>query len=282
MPDFPKYQTIDFSTIPGGMDFYKMLMAQYKDGVPKNISDIYLKQGRGQIGSNLAQGEQDLKESLSGTGSGVPIDALVRGQSRLQSGANSAIGGLNDKLGLLNYEAMQQAFNNYTGLLNVASQDAGRRNEFNVQKTQYDNENEQSDFDFGAVAGAGVGAAGNVLSSGISKGATCFCYIELFGKDSNEFFYARNWSIKNTSKVSQSGYIKLSAFLIPLFRRFPKFKNWFKFKIAQTCLDQMKNENQLNVLLSFFISLCYGIGKITKLNNRDSKILKTVFTIAKQ
>ena len=38
------------NTLPGGKMFLDDFLKQYKEGLPQNIKDIYLKQGKGQIG----------------------------------------------------------------------------------------------------------------------------------------------------------------------------------------------------------------------------------------
>lgn len=161
-----KKKGIDESYLPGGKDFYEAFMKQYKEGLPKDISDIYTKQGKAQIGSQLAEGQQELLESLTGSGSGVPIDALIGGNTRLQNNANKSMSNLSDTLAMRNYGAKQDAFSNYANLIGLATGQGASNNAFNMQKYQIDKDKE---FSWGDALGGLLGAGGSVASAGITR-----------------------------------------------------------------------------------------------------------------
>lgn len=147
------------SSIPGGQDLYDTILKQFKGGLPDNIRDIYLKQGKGQIGSNLAQGQQSLKESLAGAGGNVPIDALIAGQTKLQSNANKEIAGLNDTVAMRDMDFKEQGYNDLLKLFGLASGDSNSTNQYNMAKYQTDKANE---FSWGDALGGLFGLGGNV------------------------------------------------------------------------------------------------------------------------
>ena len=154
------------SSIPGGQELYDTILSQFKNGLPDNIRDIYLKQGKAQIGSNLAEGNQNLKESLAGAGSNVPIDALISGQTKLQSGANKEIAGLNDTVALRNMDFKEQGYNDLLKLFGLAGGDASNTNSFNLNKYQIDKENE---FSWGDALGGALGAGGQIGGAALKR-----------------------------------------------------------------------------------------------------------------
>lgn len=152
--------------LPGGEDFFNSFLKQYKEGLPKDISDIYTKQGKQQIGSNLEEGKQDLLESLTGSGSGVPIDALIGGNAKLQNNANKSFASLTDQLAMRNYGAKQDAFGNYANLIGLATGQGTNKNTFDMNKYNIDKQNE---FSWGDALGATLGVGGSVASAGITR-----------------------------------------------------------------------------------------------------------------
>lgn len=152
--------------LPGGEEFYKSFMEQYKEGLPKDIQEMYTKQGKAQIGSQLEEGRQNLSEQLAGSGSGVPLDALIGANSRLQTGANKAMAGLTDQLAMRNYGAKQEAFGNYANLMGLATGQGNSNNAFNMQKYQIDEENK---FKWGDAIGGALGVGGALGGQAISR-----------------------------------------------------------------------------------------------------------------
>lgn len=264
--------------MPGAAELYFGTMDKYRKGLPKDIQDIYTKQGKEQIGSSRMESEQALEEAIAGSGTGVPVDALLRGKGIINSESAKAMAGLTDQLAMRNYDAKNQAYNQYLALMGLANEVGTGKQSFDMRRYQIDEENA---FKPGEAIGAVLGAGGQVLGAGIQSGMTCFCYAELFGKGSPEYMYARLWAISNIGEMTRRGYIKLSAFLIPIMRRYPKFKNWFRRKIAVPCLEQMKNyyDEQLNIILSIMIIICNIAGRVFKLTKKDEKLLKTVFKV---
>lgn len=154
------------NTLPGGKMFLDDFLKQYKEGLPQNIKDIYLKQGKGQIGSQLKQGQEQLKENFASTGGNVPIDAMIAGQNKLQSSANNSLANLTDKYAMMNYDAKNSAFNNYGNLIGLASGESNNANSFNLNKYQIDKANE---FSWGDALGSALGAGGSIAGAGISR-----------------------------------------------------------------------------------------------------------------
>lgn len=154
------------NTLPGGKMFLDDFLKQYKEGLPQNIKDIYLKQGKGQIGSQLKQGQEQLKENFASTGANVPIDAMIAGQNKLQSSANNSLANLTDKYAMMNYDAKNSAFNNYGNLIGLASGESNNANSFNLNKYQIDKANE---FSWGDALGGVLGAGGSIAGAGISR-----------------------------------------------------------------------------------------------------------------
>jgi len=154
------------NTLPGGKMFLDDFLKQYKEGLPQNIKDIYLKQGKGQIGSQLRQGQEQLKEGFASTGANVPIDAMIAGQNKLQSSANNSLANLTDKYAMMNYDAKNSAFNNYGNLIGLASGESNNANSFNLNKYQIDKSNE---FSWGDALGGALGAGGSIAGAGISR-----------------------------------------------------------------------------------------------------------------
>jgi len=154
------------NTLPGGKMFLDDFLKQYKEGLPQNIKDIYLKQGKGQIGSQLRQGQEQLKEGFASTGVNVPIDAMIAGQNKLQNSANNSLANLADKYAMMNYDAKNSAFNNYGNLIGLASGESNNANSFNLNKYQIDKSNE---FSWGDALGGALGAGGTIAGAGISR-----------------------------------------------------------------------------------------------------------------
>lgn len=154
------------NTLPGGKMFLDDFLKQYKEGLPQNIKDIYLKQGKGQIGSQLRQGQEQLKENFAGTGGNVPIDAMIAGQTKLQDSANNSLANLTDKYAMMNYDAKNSAFGNYGNLIGLASGEGNNQNSFNLNKYQIDKANE---FSWGDALGGALGAGGSVAGGAISR-----------------------------------------------------------------------------------------------------------------
>lgn len=154
------------NTLPGGKMFLDDFLKQYKEGLPQNIKDIYLKQGKGQIGSQLRQGQEQLKENFASTGGNVPIDAMIAGQTKLQNSANNSLANLTDKYAMMNYDAKNSAFGNYGNLIGLASGEGNNQNSFNLNKYQIDKANE---FSWGDALGGALGAGGSVAGGAISR-----------------------------------------------------------------------------------------------------------------
>lgn len=154
------------NTLPGGKMFLDDFLKQYKEGLPQNIKDIYLKQGKGQIGSQLRQGQEQLKEGFASTGVNVPIDAMIAGQNKLQNSANNSLANLTDKYAMMNYDAKNSAFNNYGNLIGLASGESNNANSYNLNKYQIDKSNE---FSWGDALGGALGAGGSIAGAGISR-----------------------------------------------------------------------------------------------------------------
>ncbi len=154
------------NTLPGGKMFLDDFLKQYKEGLPQNIKDIYLKQGKGQIGSQLRQGQEQLKENFASTGGNVPIDAMIAGQTKLQNSANNSLANLTDKYAMMNYDAKNSAFGNYGNLIGLASGEGNNQNSFNLNKYQIDKANE---FSWGDALGGALGAGGSIAGGAISR-----------------------------------------------------------------------------------------------------------------
>lgn len=186
--EVPKYRGASYTNLgqafsqgsalmPQGYEFLQNVVHSRDYGVPDYVKDIYNKQGRGAIGGALNEGKQALKESLTGTGQNIPLSAMLKGQNLLQTDANKSLNDLNNKLGLLNYQANQDSVRNYLGLMGIGADITGQkamfdanqansRNQYNLQ--EYDI-NESNRFKIGDALGALIGAGSNVASVGVSR-----------------------------------------------------------------------------------------------------------------
>lgn len=184
----PKYKGANYTNLgqalsqgsnlmPQGYEFLQNIVHSRDYGVPDYVKNIYDKQGRGAIGGALSEGKQALKESLTGTGQNIPLSAMLKGQNLLQTDANKSLNDLNNKLGLLNYQANQDSVRNYLGLMGIGADITGQkamfdanqansRNQYNLQ--EYDI-NESNRFKIGDALGALIGAGSNVASVGVSR-----------------------------------------------------------------------------------------------------------------
>lgn len=152
--------------LPGGRMFLEQFLKQNQEGLPQNIRDIYLKQGKEQIGSNLREGQQQLKQGLSSAGGNVPIDALISGQTKLQNSANNSLSALADKYAMVNYDAKNSAFGNYANLIGLATGQGAKADSFNMNRYNIDKQNE---FNWGDALGGALGVGGTVAGAGISR-----------------------------------------------------------------------------------------------------------------
>jgi len=271
------YQGADIDLVPGSKDFYESLIKRYKDGaLPQEYVDTLIKGGKAAIGGQYRSGSQDLEESLASTGSGTPIDALVRGKATLRGNAGNAIGGLYDRLAKekLAYKTSEQdkALMGYFGLLNANAREQDSINKYRETRYAVARAGDEEGFPWGELAGTALAAGGQVAAG------TCFCYAEAFGNYSTEYLKARKWAMENTSAKLRMGYVKLSAYVIPLMRKYPKFKTFFKKYIALPCLKQMYDkEDTLKLTLNFWAGICRLAYHTIKLSNENIKTLNTVF-----
>jgi len=280
MPYDYSYVTPDPKLIPYGTEMLSRIMEKYRNGLPKNIEDNIRRKAQGQIRSNVAEGEQNLKEQLQSANFGTPIDAIVSGQSRIRTGANNALADLNDTVEMQDYNASNDAFGEYANLFNLIGKESDSLNRYRSdirqseeQKRQYD---DSQKFKPGQAVGSALQAAAQVGSAAIM---TCFCYAETYGINSKEFIFAREWGINNATPAIRLGYIKLSALLIPIMRKYSWFKKLFRVLIAENCLKQMHEYHNQKpmLLLPAFLFVCKFLGKYSKLTKKDKLILKTVF-----
>ncbi len=153
-------------TLPGGKMFLDEFIKEYQTGLPQNIKDIYLKQGKQQIGNNLREGQQQLKQGLASTGGNVPIDALISGQNKLQTSANNSLTQLADKYAMMNYDAKNSAFGKYANLIGLATGQGQEANNFNMNRYSIDKQNE---FNWGDALGAGLGVGGQIAGGAIAR-----------------------------------------------------------------------------------------------------------------
>lgn len=156
--------------------YSKEVNARRGQGLPQNVKDIYMKQGKGMIGGQLRSGQQRLKESLAGTGQGVPVDALMRGLGGLQGEANSALSGLTDTVAMRDYDAQNQNLDRSAGLAGMEMQNYGMKlgnlqqnQAFGVQATQAHND---SKFSWQKAVGMGAGLGGQYLGGGMARKGT--------------------------------------------------------------------------------------------------------------
>lgn len=277
------YVNIDPERVPGGAELYESILKQYRQGLPQDIVDMYLKRGLGSISGNLRSGEQELRESLAQTGG--PTAALMSGLTKLYGEAGSARASLYDKVAEKNYDAKQQGLANYFGLFDRMMGSADRANQYRTNlrqeqaaQAQYA---DQGEFDWGSAAGGALEAGGTVAGAAISKGATCYCYAEAFGKDSMQFHKARIWARDNATEEEKQGYMVLSSWLVPIMRKSPLFKKLFKQILASPTLEQM--QSQAGIRLKFLKGLCGFIGRNfpikqnTKKGRRQLRILNSIF-----
>jgi hypothetical protein len=154
--------------LPHGQELLDTLFGGYKNGLPKELSDIYTKQGKSQIETNLAYGDQKLKQTFAGAGDNIPVDALIKGRVDLQNNANGSIAGLNDTLAMRNQEAKDKYLQQLYQLFGLGGQEAGTTNAYNMNKYQIDENNRFKWGDFLGSLAQGVGSAlsGNLGGSG--------------------------------------------------------------------------------------------------------------------
>jgi hypothetical protein len=168
--ELPKQVTTGqgIKALPQGSSILYDLQKGFKNGLPKELSDIYTKIGKAEIGSNLAYGDQKLKQTFAGAGDDIPIDALVKGRVDLQNDANNSIAGLNDTLAMRNKEAKDKYLQQIYQLFGLGSNEAGSANNYNMNKYQIDESNRFKWGDFLGSLTQGVGSAlsGNLGGSG--------------------------------------------------------------------------------------------------------------------
>jgi hypothetical protein len=164
--ELPKQSTTQqgIAGLPNGNNILSTLQKGFENGLPKELSDIYTKKGKAQIGSNLAFGNQKLKQSLAGAGGNVPIDALVQGQIGLQSGANESIASLNDTLAMRNQEAKDNYLARIYQLFGLGAGEANSANAYNMNKYQIDESNR---FKWGDFLGSLAQGAGTAIAGGL-------------------------------------------------------------------------------------------------------------------
>lgn len=251
----PRYQAPDVTRVING-DIVDNFYKQMRGGMlPEQKAMI-----EGKFGALKREGEQALRERFAGGGGaiGAQTDAISRLYSNnAQAQSESLLQG--------DSAARQQGLSNYLNVLGAAMGEAGSANQFNIGAYRAGEEN---DFDWGAILGGAAQGAGS------AAGATCFCAAETYGSSSREFLTARNWANKNVSETVKRGYMKLSSFLIPVMRRSPMFKKYFRKLIGAPCLKGMKGRG--NFILRSFVKLCEMLGN-AKLSEREKQILKSVF-----
>ncbi len=201
-----------------------------KDGLPKDIEDNLMKRFHGGLSGQTLSGKQDLNEAFSSQGN-APVGSLLGGLTSLRGNANKQTSDVTTDLGLQDFNAKQQGFGNLMSLLNLSSGNASKANDFNMNAYNIEESNR---FKPGQALGSALTAGASVVKP------TCFCYCELFGKNSEEFHYARNWGMANVNNTVRKGYMKLSAILVPVMRKSPLTKKLFKRFVAQPCLNQMQ------------------------------------------
>lgn len=154
-------------------EYSKDVQARRGQGLPQNIKDIYMKQGKGMIGGQLRSGQQTLRESLAGTGSGVPVDALMKGLGGLQGNANTALAGLSDTVAMRDYDAQENNLNRGERLAGLELQNyatragiLGQNQAFGIEATRAHNENQ---FSWGKLGGLLASAGGQMGGQSISR-----------------------------------------------------------------------------------------------------------------
>lgn len=176
------------SKLPFGNELITSLFNKFRKGMrPQEMAifdrakkaqlDTYMKSGKRQIQTNVGESMQNLKENMVGSGTGVPVSAMLKGFGMLQAGGNKAMSELSDKYSVAstdldkyiaekNMSEKDQALARLFQLYGLGGSQAQQSNEYNLNKYRIDKENE---FDWGKVLGDLFGAGSNLASAFIMK-----------------------------------------------------------------------------------------------------------------
>lgn len=133
-------------------------------GLPERIKADMIKKGKGFLSGSYESGTADLKQALQGSGSGVTVDALIAGKTKLLSQKNQGLLDLNSNVQNADYEAVEANKNRLMDEYKTKLSAWGAQQQFGSE-----DEARNSGFKIGDLIGSVAGVGGQLGGGALAR-----------------------------------------------------------------------------------------------------------------